>query len=760
MLVLGLLAVRGEPAEMTHAETDFRKWRIADEPPDSNGPRFLLPERVGEPSTENGVSCRALDISPAPPRAFPFGPCAFLFEFPAFNFDADNYGAAGHSFFMAIRFKDVLSQKARLYSFRGGSDRDGLSGCGFFGGDGDNEWKTAVLVIPRSQMRCADSKHFCFALLGQDKSLPVEWIVLFSHASQGLPEKDRWIQDAFRLEADIRKSTIQSLLPDFKDLGLPKPETPPPYTDAEKKRRFRAFFPPISRRLFANSEPLEGELTDTPALGACPGEATTLVVCVRALEALGKVSVELSGLPDARAQVRWATYSPQRIGASWGDTYQVCPEHLVEVDAFDVEPETLAVACITLEVDENAAPGDCSGTLRVKTENAGRTDFPVDLKVYPFLLEHPDHSTHGLFHYNYQGDYSPFELADMRDHGMDTIVMHLVPPMWAGPDSAIELDMAPVEACFQELKTLGYTSPIICNSFNIYDDTAQYGSFEQHSDEHRRAYARVVENIVEAGRKAGFPEVGFFPVDEPYTEDRQKAALLTCAWTADVPAAKTFITTNPTAQNALEPLLDYCCWQLSWVNEHSITQTAEAGKTLMFYCPAFDVDPSKNRFRAGFYLFKTGVHTAYFFAYYCPSGDVFIDLDGPHRDWNVVYPSLTSPRHDSTLQWEAMREGVNDYRYAYTLQSTAGRAEDAGHEKEAAHARKILDDILAPVSVDGKAAHDDPALIIEGDLTLRDTAVSESDLRAMRDKTAAAWYDTARRTIAQTIVALKEKAGV
>jgi hypothetical protein len=137
------------------------------------------------------------------------------------------------------------------------------------------------------------------------------------------------------------------------------------------------------------------------------------------------------------------------------------------------------------------------------------------------------------------------------------------------------------------------------------------------------------------------------------------------------------------------------------------------------------------------------------------AGDPFCDLDGSNRDWNVVFPSLDSPYHNPTLEWEAIREGVYDYRYAYTLKKLADEAKKKGKTTEADKALKVLEEVLAAVDVDGNKAGG-PAIAIEADVRLKDKQLDPKKLTETKALVNSAWYEQSRRKIADAIVELKK----
>ena len=711
----------------------------------ANPAHITSPERVGPAAKDGDVACRALKAN-----QYQIG-----FVMPAFDFDAANHGAINHSFYLTVRFKDTTKGPVLVHTGKGGV---GFYGAGYvdsIGGTGDGQWKEETIVIPRSMMRTQDGKTFRFAVNGMKADVPIAWLELFSEDTKLAGAKEK-IAAARKAHDDKIAALCAKLLPTFKNLGLPEPGPEVPLTDAEKQAGFRVFFPPVSRQLFGNSQPREGELTNSPHYFATPGQYVTIVTAVRATKDQPEVKLTLTDLtpiaekehsrpvPASMAAVRWAAYSPQRIGSSWGKDYRICPEQLVRKDSQAAKPDRLEIATITFQVPPQVLPYEFQGKLTV-TAGAAKRDFTITVTVYPFTLDHPDHSTHGQFYYFDYGNYDPFELADMREHGMDTLVGGITPSIYPGPDGKYET--AGVEASYKALKELGYRSPLITNAPN--DSLLA-------KPESAKKYNDLIALTMQLAKKEGF-DVGFFPIDEPHEQAKIDIAKKDCKAIHETAGAKTYITSNPGAVKQLGNLLDYVCYNLTYLNDESVAGVKKANQTLMFYCPSIDVNPEYNRYRAGFYFTKLGAYSCQFFTYMEGAGEWECDLDGPNRDWNCVFPSMTDVTHDPTLEWEAIREGVDDYRYAYTLRSLAEKAKAKGKTAEADKALKLLDELLSSVDIDGKKAGG-PAIGIEADVRLKDKKLTPEELAAFKEQMSSAWYDQTRQKIAQAIIELKKAA--
>jgi hypothetical protein len=716
---------------------------------DPSKPSYITPpDRIGDVGADGDVKFRWVKANTY----------QVMLVMPVFDCDPSIDGAINHPFYLTIKFKDMGKKGTPVYTRKGGCGFYGAGPIGAFGGAGDGQWKEETLIIPRSMLRCTDGKtlQFKFAETGAD--VPVSSLTLFSAESK-LPNAKEKIATAIKAGAAKREALRASLLPKFKDLGLPDPGPAPEFTAAEKERGFRVFFPPVHRQLFANSRPVEGELTDSATLFACPGQSVSLLAAIRASKDLGSVTIDWqdpmpqephakwtarNAADEANRKPRWAVYSEQRIGSSWGTDYRVCPEQLVLGNSHEVKPERLEIIHAVVKIPPTLKAGDYSGTLKLTAEKGGKATFPIKLTVYPFTLDRPEHSTHGQFYYCEYGDVDPLEIEDMAEHGMDTLVGGLGAPVAPGADGKRNTQQT-VEA-FDLLKRHGYRAPLI--------DGIGYMNGMLADPKNRAKYAEILTETQRLARAAGFGEIGFFPVDEPHTAPLQAQAKLACEWTHDVPDANTYITSNPNAVKVLDPVLNYVCYNLTYLNATSIA-SMKAHQKLMFYCPSIDVNPEYNRYRPGYYMMKIAAYSSQYFAYMEFAADPFCDLDGPNRDWNVVYPSMESPWHDPTLEWEAMREGVMDYRYAYTLKTLAEQAKKVGKTAEAAKAQKVLDDILAVVDVDGNKAGG-PAIAIEADVSKKDVKLDPKQLTESKTLLQSAWYEQSRRKIADAIIELKK----
>ncbi len=88
-----------------------------------------------------------------------------------------------------------------------------------------------------------------------------------------------------------------------------------------------------------------------------------------------------------------------------------------------------------------------------------------------------------------------------------------------------------------------------------------------------------------------------------------------------------------------------------------------------YYWQAMQENPQINRFMSGYYLWNTGLDGIFPYVYQDVRNNPYDDFDiwnsaGDYRDHLVTYPSQNGPV--PTIQWEALREGLDDVRYLAT----------------------------------------------------------------------------------------------
>ena len=107
----------------------------------------------------------------------------------------------------------------------------------------------------------------------------------------------------------------------------------------------------------------------------------------------------------------------------------------------------------------------------------------------------------------------------------------------------------------------------------------------------------------------------------------------------------------------------------------------------------------------GFGYWRSGFRTLIPWIYQSSTGDPFNYLDGSSMDFfNRSEPDGTPM---PVAMWEAYREGYDDYRYVYTLQTLIDKARAQGKQAEADAAEKELRSVWDAIRVQEKYKYDD-----------------------------------------------------
>jgi hypothetical protein len=103
---------------------------------------------------------------------------------------------------------------------------------------------------------------------------------------------------------------------------------------------------------------------------------------------------------------------------------------------------------------------------------------------------------------------------------------------------------------------------------------------------------------------------------------------------------------------------------------------------------------TRSRNLTGFEFLRSGAEVATAWGFDCTKDNPHNDFDGGHKDWNVVFPGVD--KLTPTIYWELCREGVEDCRYAATLQQQIGEAKARGQTAAAERAERTLRPLIDP----------------------------------------------------------------
>ena len=531
------------------------------------------------------------------------------------------------------------------------------------------------------------------------------------------------------------------------------PEGPPPVATAEDREAgYVLFAPNYLRRVFPNSVALAQERGQSVSLAASLGEYEPLTVAIYPLEDLARCRVrvtDLVGPGEARIggdcvdvrTVRHLRQIPGQKGSEYAKQYMIVPELLEAKATAEVKAQTTQQWWITVRVPRDATPAEYAGDILVESAKGPVRRLGLRLRVLPVRLELPKDHQFGMYWGPWRPGEDPVseerilaELRDMREHGMNSVALSAPASVSRAESGRYEFDLETVTRALELLKQEGLAQPIPwAHTFPPVD--TDFGS-----EEHLRQVKAFVEHAGRDFAARNLPEILWYPRDEAWSDPRKEEARVLYEAIKQVPGARTYGTVRRDTAEYLDSWLDVRCHTVSLsggFDDRKLCAAARtAGDLFWWYTNACREYPDVVRFKAGFFFWKTGATGQFYWAYHSPQGNPYDDLDG--IDWCVAYPGDGRPI--PTIEWEALREGIDDFRYVYSLELAIAKARAKGSAEAASvaeEAGRLLDE-------------------------LRDEIVSdleEYERRGLNFHTDSIWpaekYDDWRKRIARMIVRLQ-----
>ncbi|MBN1676151.1 MAG: hypothetical protein JXR37_34220 [Kiritimatiellae bacterium] len=510
---------------------------------------------------------------------------------------------------------------------------------------------------------------------------------------------------------------------------------PPVLTAAERAQGYVTFVRDCTDPAYPASVPARAEIGAPIKTFATPGEFEPGSFCVYPGKALGAVAVELTdfagedGRRISRENVKVGIVRcwPQRGGRD--DTYQVIPELIdpPQGRACVVKAGETKQWWLTVHVPEDAAAGRYRATVTVRPQHAPAASFEWRLLVLPFTLARPADKHWGIWPGTYpplrglsgperRGRNTPDEIdrvarAEMKDlveHGFDTVLFTLYFGVKENPDGSFTFGSSKFETALEYFRLLGPSAQVVClieypcrmleEKYAEKDKEHVPGTF---SPKARRAVVALVRHVQEVTRKQGWPNVLYYPIDEPgnsKTKNRYLFAENVLDLVHEVPGCKTATTITAGGVQRLGERVDVRIYAYGHFNRDKVVRDAEQGHPFWYYNNGIMYGHStrSSRTYTGFEFLRSGATTATGWGFAAYDANPYNDFDGGHKDWNVLLPGVDTPT--PTLYWEMCREGVDDCRYVATLQQRIREAKASGQAAAAAQAEQVLAPILDPAA--------------------------------------------------------------
>lgn len=364
------------------------------------------------------------------------------------------------------------------------------------------------------------------------------------------------------------------------------------------------------------------------------------------------------------------------------------PALIVPVDKTVLRKDQIHRFWITIRIDPSTPPGRYRGSLMLNSKDTtGSWRIPLEVDVSPILLEEvPNVDYFMLMTYEFVELTMPWSkkekkkilesarkvLRNYREHGMTMLCIHS--PFLLTRRTSGEYILEDVCAALTAAKEAGFQRPLIWYLGHLINTAkprhpGNICNFD--SSIHIPRLMDLVGIVSQYARRNNCPPVIVLPIDEPddlgqsYLGKRKTVtpALLQALHET---GAKTMLTL---ARYTLMPELDYAC--VSQISESDLNLARDNGTVYLAYENTITMqstNPAYARYIFGYYTWKNHLNgmTCWTFQNTQNAGGLPERCDTLTRDIYLAYPHRDGPR--ATLKWEAIREGIDDYKLIYQLQ--------------------------------------------------------------------------------------------
>jgi hypothetical protein len=584
----------------------------------------------------------------------------------------------------------LLSQRAnalfRIDGYIRCQDVEGAATIKVFTVDanGQKDWKVALATTAGSHEWRLLSERFVIASEVVELGLQLELVgpgtAWFDHLSL---QRIEW--------SPLETYTVQGR--DFIELPPVIREASPDFGKEQRAKGYVIFLTPDPDDVFRDMVPQREQIDSTIELFVAQNEYQPAVFNIYALRELQHVSIRVTDLIDAEGNkipddfidTHTVQYWPQRL--SWNSrSYHVIPELLEQQGVTDIPGRKSQQFWLIVHIPSGTTPGRYHATVIVAADNADSSHLALKVNVWPFELTTPPQMVWGLYVDNrrwerYTTKQLVAELEDIKAHGINGILLN---PLSADRitmgSNGIEIDLSQVDSYMKVLRDVGFQGPVVFSIQGLDTILLQTLQERRCEDTFAEEYQKVVRKLMIAAEESDWPQIWYQAVDEPANSEQKKGQAIRLYKLLKEIGCGTFTTADVIFCNqVLDPWLDVRCYNINYVGKTADQcaqrrAEAEASDDLFWWygsgCyPEQEGKLFANRHLTGFLFWKTGASGQWSWTFQRPYGDPYNDFDGIAKDACITYPAKTNEVSISTLQWEGIRQGIDDARYVYTLET-------------------------------------------------------------------------------------------
>jgi len=498
----------------------------------------------------------------------------------------------------------------------------------------------------------------------------------------------------------------------------------PSVTETDKERGYVMFTKSYMEEVNYNSLPLKSEIKDEVNIFATPGEYEPCSVGVYPLKDLLGVKVTAEDFVNekgekikaANADIRFVRYMVRGVQPF---IFKMAPEAMEKFTSLDIKQGVTTRFWVTIKVPETAGEGLYKGKLTLTSKSGKPAVFNVNLKVLSFVLKSDPKVKFGFFYHEpFTDEAIKREAQDMKEHGCTSIGGVALPKIKKVNGKTVELDFTDFSRKVALYKEAGL--PVYWgNVIDFYNALTSVG-LKELSPEFNVAFKDAVAKTQKwtEDNKVDFifdifdePREGALNAWNRNGADTVKYLKL-CK---EIPNVRTMViimgdlADDKKDYTQMVPDIDVVMTHQWDKSKGLMKKSRELKKELLVDNNGF------NRIAWGFCVWKMGASGNFQYAYFGYKGaNAFAPVPTGYTEnpggGNTRPSYVTETECIPSARMEWLREGTDDYKYIYTLETLL---KELGADKNAAKAvkagKKLLEDI-------GKVIPDYPSSgLVRGD---------------------------------------------
>ena len=501
---------------------------------------------------------------------------------------------------------------------------------------------------------------------------------------------------------------------------------PLPASIDDVRQGYMFFQPDVMRDVFHNDTPYRSEYGAMLRGEAFAGEYEPVTLGVIPLRDMGKVTVSVSDLagqggtiPSQAIDLGFVSNRISRVTAE-GTVYTISPRLIMPGGSAEVPKGLTRRFWLTIRTPADARPGLYKGTVTIHPEKAHTTQVPLEFRVRAGTLDPVDipagpfgHQV-GIPWYDDDPQAARFNrsmitnsLRMLREYGFTSFSGVPTIPYQGFQGGKPVLDFRAADAQMKQAKDMGFLA-VVTYGGGVSGVDAYYQDHSQMTAAGFQDYAGFIKalytEVQDHARRSGWIPVNYNIGDEPVGEDVVRSSENAEAYRKAFPKGPPFFTaaSSFTGSDRQNPhfRLSKALHVVEW-NDHdeaSVNLLHQAGGDWAFY-------NGGNRWTFGTYMYKAakqyGMKFRLAWHWNAAAGDPYYALDCREDDfaWCTASPD---GRLIPSVEFERLREGLDDYRRLLTLSRLAARNPD----KPAARAARALIDRRLSAFHLGQRDHD------------------------------------------------------